>query len=118
MALIEKKTIELGNGILLDVDPNFDYVVLRVGEKSEKIKKVDLWAACFAIADEKTQEELMPVRKTQMMVFEKIHHVELKKDMKKGQILKVRCHVDVPLSIEENLKGLLKPDAAVRGLLG
>lgn len=108
MALLERKTLELGEGVLLDVDPGLDYVSLRVGNVNTKIKRVDLWAACFAIADADTQEKLMPVRKTEVMTFERIHKVRLKKDLHAGDIMRVKCHVDVPMTIEENLKGLIK----------
>ncbi len=112
MALLDRKTIQIGNRILVDIDPDIDYVQMRMGdgaghEVTERIKKVDLYAAVFALADAKTQDALMPVRQTRMMTFERIHNVQMKKDMKKGQILKIRCHMDVPLQIEESLKGII-----------
>lgn len=122
MSLTDKKTIQIGKGILIDIDPDAEYVQVRMisGKKEvkERVKKVYLYAAIFAIADPKTQDSLMPVRQTQVMTFEKIHNVQLKKNMLKGQILKVRCHVDVPMRIEENLRGLVAdPKATVNTIL-
>lgn len=118
MTLVDKKTIQIGNGILIDIIPDDEYIQMRMGEGShevrERVKKVDLYAAVFAMADAKTQDAMMPVRQTQVMTFERIHNIQMKKDMRKGQILKVRCHVDVPTVIEENLKGLVSnPKAAI-----
>lgn len=111
MTLVDRKTIQIGSTILVDIDPDYDYVQVRMGsgerEVTERVKKVDLYAAVFALADPKTQDALMPVRQTRMMTFERIHNVQMKKDMKKGQILKLRCHIDVPLQIEESLKGII-----------
>lgn len=107
--LVDKKTLQIGEGVVIDAIPGAEYVQLRIlgrDERTVRIRMVDLYAAVFAMADEKTQDALMPVRQSQVMTFEKIHNVQLKKDLKKGQTLRVRCHVDVPLIIEEKLKGL------------
>lgn len=120
--LTDKKTAQIGKGILIDIDPDADYVQVRMisgkTEVKERVKKVDLYAAVFAIADHKTQDALMPVRQTQVMTFERIHNIQLKKDMRKGEILKTRCHMDVPVRIEESLRGLVNdPKAAVNTIL-
>jgi hypothetical protein len=111
MTLVDKKTIQIGKGILIDIDPDAEYVQMRMvsgkTEVKERVKKSDLYAAIFHIADPKTQDAMMPVRQTQVMTFERIHNIQVKKDMRKGQIIKVRCHVDVPTRIEENLRGLV-----------
>lgn len=114
MALLDAKTVQLGATILMDVQPDKEHVRIRIGDSEETVKKVDLWAAIFAIADAKTQEEMMPVRQTEVMTFERIHNVRIKKDTKANTIVKVRCHVDVPVRIEENLKGLMRKDADQR----
>lgn len=111
MTLVERKTMQLGSKILIDIEPESEYVVIRVqgsgGEISERIKKSALYGAVFMFADHDTQDRLMPVRKTEVLTFERIHNVQLKKDMKKGQIMRVKCHMDVPVRIEESLKGLV-----------
>lgn len=108
--LNERKTLQLATDVFLDADPEMEYVQLRIGDgdKKYKIRKVDLHAALYVLADEKTRDDLMPVRTTEVLTFERIHNVQLKKDMKKGSIMKVRCHIDAPVRIEENLRGMLK----------
>lgn len=106
--ILDKKTIELGEGVFLDVDPKSEYINLRMDHsKGKLIKKVDLWAACFAIADGKTQEALMPVRQTEMVTFERVHHVKLKKDVREGTMLNFKCKVSVPQVVTEGLAGSL-----------
>lgn len=111
MAIKEPTTIQIGQGMLLDVRPDSDEIQLRVltatGEHRERIKKVDLWAAVFAIMDGKMQDDLMPVRQTQMMTFDRVHMVRVKRDLKKGDVLKFRTKIDIPLTIVESLKGML-----------
>lgn len=106
--LEDRKTIELGDGVLLDVVPEADFVTIRHGDsKGIKVRKVDLWAACFVMADAKMQEQLLPVRQTTMATFRRIHHVKVKRPLKPGDILNVKCEVSVPQTIEEGLAGSL-----------
>jgi hypothetical protein len=109
MSLLDKKTIELGDGVFVDVMPDAEDVNVRVGDsKGVRVKKVDLWAACFAIADAKTQELLLPVRQTEMSTFIRVHKVKVKRDIKAGQVLTFHCKVSVPQVIEEGLAGSLR----------
>lgn len=106
--LLSKQTIQLGDGVLIDCDPKSEWVNVRVGEsKGILVKKVDLWAACFAMADAKTQEQLMPVRQTEMSTFVRIHKVRLKKSLNAGEIMQVKCEISVPQVVEEGLAGSL-----------
>lgn len=107
MALIAKRTVELGDGILIDVDPKLDTIVIRVGQERKVVKKVDLWAICFTIADPKTQELLMPVRQTEVATFKRIHAIQVTKPMKPGDMIKVQCEISVPQVVEEGLAGTL-----------
>lgn len=112
MTLTERKTIEIGdhandNGILIDVDPTDTHLNIRIGDKNVKVSKSEFWGVCFMMADEKTQESLMPVRQTEMMSFERIHRVRVTKDLIKGQTLKFKCKVDVPVAVVDSLKGVL-----------
>lgn len=113
MALLEKKTIQVGEtaeneGIFFDIDPDNEYVQVRIGTSKCGIKKSELWGLAFAIADAKTQDDLMPVRKTEVMTYERVHKVRLKKSLNAGDIMKVRCHIDVPVAINESLKGIVE----------
>lgn len=113
--LLDKKTIELGSGVFIDVEPQSEYVYVRTGhEKGHLVKKVDLWAACFAIADAKTQEKLMPVRQTEISTFRRVHKVKVSKPLKTGDVLTFKCEISVPQVVEEGLAGsLMKKRSAI-----
>lgn len=124
MAFLEPKTLQLGENLLLDVRPGSDEIRVRmigVGgrEVACTIKKTDLWSAVFAIMDGKQQDDLMPVRQTTMMTMERMNVVRVKRDLKKGDILKFKTTFDVPLAVVESLKGQLLPSGvAARSVAG
>lgn len=123
MALLERKTAELGrdvNGdtLLVDVDPGREHVRFRIGKHEVMVSLAELWGFCFMVADEETQEKLLPVRQTEVMHYEKIHTIQLKKDMKRGQVVRARCHIDVPLTVVEGLQGMVKRQALPSGNSG
>lgn len=111
--LTEPKTIEIGkfgesgDGIFFDVDPASDWIQVRVGTQKAGIRKNELWGLAFAIADAKTQDDLMPIRQTEIMVYERIHKVRAKTNINKGDVLSFKCKVDVPVTIKEGLKGII-----------
>ncbi len=74
---------------------------------------MDLWAMVYTISGPDQQEKMMPVRKTEVMHYVKEHNIQLKKDMKKGSILRARCHVSVPLTVVEGLKGMVEKEKKV-----
>ena len=41
---------------------------------------------------------------------DKIHTVQLKKDMRAGSIMKVTCHMSVPTTVVEGLKGIVEKE--------
>ena len=105
MSLIGKKkrTIELGDGLLIDVDPKLDTLDFRIGDQKRTVNKVDLWQAWFTIADEKTQDLLMPVRKTEMVAYKRQLYVRCTKDMKAGEEIVVNYEVSIPKVVDEGL---------------
>lgn len=103
-----RQTIQLGEDVFVDVDPKDEYVKVRMGnEKGSVVKKVDLWAAIFSIADSATQEKMMPIRQTQVESFERIHRVRVTKALKPGDEIRVKCHVSVEKTVIEGLAGNL-----------
>lgn len=108
MALLEKKTIELASGLSLHIDPNSEFLQMKVGKDFYTVKKTEFYGVCFLMADPDTQARLMPVRQTEMMTYERIHNVEVTRDIHKGQRLRVRCEVNVPLTVVEGLAGNVK----------
>lgn len=116
MALLEARTLQLGEA-LFDIQPGKDIRIrLRLGNASTEIPYRELFSMMFAISGPDEQEQLMPVRKTEVMHFTKKHVVKLKKDMKAGALMHVTCHQSVPLTVVEGLKGLAKEDARPKGI--
>lgn len=104
--------MELVPGVVIYARPGDEMLEVHVEvdgrKKTHRVKLAELWAITFALCDSERQEKLMPVRKTEMMVYERIHKVRVKRDLKKGDELKFRCHVDVPLTVVESLGGLVQ----------
>ena len=89
-----------------------DYVELRMKDKNgEWLKSYisinELYGLIFMLVDEEQQQELMPVRQTQVRIYERQHRIKLKKDMKKGEIITANCRIEVPVIIEENIRALM-----------
>ena len=97
-------------------DKQQGYVEIRIKDKDgEWIKSYidikELYGLIFMLVGEKEQQEMMPVRKTQVRVYERQHRIKLKKDMRKGEIVIANCRINVPLIVEEGLSGLIKRKA-------
>jgi len=89
-----------------------DYVEFRIKDErgdwiKSYIKISELYGIIWLLVDEEQQQELMPVRQTQVRIYERQHRIKLKKDMKKGEIVIANCHIEVPLRVEENIKALM-----------
>ncbi len=84
-----------------------EFVEITIGNEISLIKRSDLYGLTFVLGDSATQDALMPVRKTQIRKYYKQHTVKVKKDMKIGDEIVVNCQIDVPLTIEEGLSGLM-----------
>ena len=61
----------------------------------------------FRSVDEEQQQELMPVRQTEVRIYERQHRIKLKKNMKKGEIVVANCKIEVPVRVEENIRALM-----------
>ena len=108
MALLEKKTVELTDGVLMDVDPTSEFVQLRMGDEKKMIRKSDLYSLCYIIADAENQDKLTAVRQTEVEHFTRLHQVKLKKNMRAGEVIRVRCHISVPVAVVEGLKHIVE----------
>jgi len=95
-----------------NVDPKKDTFLLTMGKETKEFKRVDLWAIVFAMSDSEQQEKMMPVRQTEVVTYKRIHNVMLKKDMKKGEKVKVGCEINVEKSVVEGLKGMIEQQKA------
>lgn len=97
-----KGEAELGDGLVIKYDPKHD--MLDIGGR--KVTKLELWQFVYSIVDANMREQIMPIRQTEVMHFTKVHTVQLKRDLKAGQFMKVRCHNSVPVTVVEGLAGL------------
>lgn len=98
-----------GDNVEMEINFNSetDAIRVKVGDKTGIISKQDIYPVIFVIADPENQSKLMPVQKTEIRKYIKQHRVKLLKNMKKGEEMVVNCEVDVPLTIEQNLRGLI-----------
>lgn len=89
-----------------------DYVEFRVKDESGNwiksyIKIKELYALIFMLVGKEEQEALMPIKQTEVRTYERQHRIKLKKDMKKGEIVVANCRINVPLIIENRLRGII-----------
>ena len=81
-----------------------DTVKITIAGKSSFIKIEDLYGLVFVMCDPEQQMDMMPVRHTTIRKLVRWHTVEVKKDMRKGERLIVKCETDVPMTVEEGLR--------------
>ena len=81
-----------------------DCVKITIDGKSSFIKIEDLYGMIFVICSEEQQLNMMPVRQTTIRKLVRWHTVEVKKDMKRGERIVVKCETDVPMTVEEGLR--------------
>lgn len=121
MALIGKNTISLGPEGEVEIDvhdgahPDSVYFRVKRGARGFEVSKADLYAAAFAMADERMQEQLMPVRRVNMVTYRRIHRVRVTKPLKAGDTLNVKCAINVEQSIHESLAGIFESKKPPRG---
>jgi hypothetical protein len=110
MTILDRTIMQLSGAegtVEFDVDPSKETIRMTVGKEKRSFKFGELYAMVFAIADEEKQSDMMPVRQTEVVTYRRIHNVMLKKDMKKGQKIRVSCEINVPQIVNEGLKGLV-----------
>lgn len=99
MAHKSKKTLQLGT---MSIKPlHGDKLLLTLGGKTTETTVKDLFGVTFLLADAEQQDALIPVQKTQMMVFSRKHSIMLSKDMKKGEVVNTWCEINIPQTIVE-----------------
>ena len=110
--LIDKKGT---NDIQVEINKNDkqqDFIEFKVKDRNgvwikSCIGIKELYGMIFLLVDEKQQAELMPVRQTQVRIYERQHRIRLKKDMRKGEIVIANCRMEIPLRIEENIRAFM-----------
>ena len=82
-----------------------------------RISIKDLYGLIFVLVGHEEQQEMMPVRRTEVRYYERQHRIKCKRDMKKGEEIIANCKISVPLVVEEGLRGLLKKRQTKSGIL-
>jgi hypothetical protein len=116
--LLERKTIELADDVLMDVIPDSEYVNLRVGKENKKVRKSDLYSVCYLIADAVTQDGLTAIKQTEVQHFTRLHRIKLKHNMREGDVVTTRCHISVPVAVVEGLKHIVDRKKTVHTMGG
>ncbi len=60
-----------------------------IGEKCERVSKKELYSLLFFFGDEQQQEDLVPVRSTEMMMISRLLSITAQKDIKRGETIRV-----------------------------
>ena len=114
MTILEKSSMQLdgpdGN-LEFEVDPDVEMFRVKVGKEWKRFKKSDLWSMIFVISDPDQQDKMIPVRRSELVTYTRIHRIKLKKDMKQGQEVKCKCEINVEKSVVEGLRGLVEQNA-------
>ena len=106
----EYEKIPLGPGGELVVDTNFSsaskpckYFRFTLGDKSVTISREELFGLLFLFADEKQQEDLIPVTQTTMRSISRLLTFTVQKDMRKGEKVSAFYQYFVPETVYEKL---------------
>ena len=76
---------------------------LRYKDKEQVITREDLYALLFIFGDDDQKDSLIPVVETKVRAITRMLSVKLKKDMRKGEIMKTPYTYYMPESIYEKL---------------
>ena len=99
-------TNDLSLEINFSGDPeNSKCAKIRLAGNEAVISLDELHAFVFAVATEDQQADLIPVRQVEVQKVMKWHLVEAKKDIRKGEKIKVRCETNVPVEIYNGIIG-------------
>lgn len=87
-------------------NPDFkDCLLITMGSEKAIIPIKELYSLVFAVANQDQQADLVPVTQTEVVKYLKWHIVEAKADIRKGEKIRVRCEVNVPLTVVNGLNG-------------
>lgn len=118
MSLLEHNQASLtdiNNQNDIEVEVNFtpeateqNLVKFKIGDKEAVISIAELHMLTFTLVDPERQADLVPVKQEIVQKMTKVHLVEVTKDLRKGEKLKFRCEVNVPVDIYNGLYGNIK----------
>lgn len=100
-----------GKGVQLELNWNSSVsptdVRVTMGEESAVVDLKDLYFFVFTAGTAEMQDNLMPVRQTQVYKLIKQHRIVAKKNIKPGEMIIANCEVDIPVSVVDTLRGEL-----------
>lgn len=111
MSLLEHSILQLSgrDGTAeFNVNPKEDTFELSMGKEKKRFKIIDLYAITFAICGTEQQANLMPIRRSEVLTYRRIHRIRLKKAMPEGGIVTCRCEINVEQTVAEGLKGMIE----------
>jgi hypothetical protein len=79
-------------------------IKLKVGENVVVIPFEEVYSLVYLMANPQESEDMLPVRKTFVKKIVKMHVATAKKNIKKGEEIRLRCETDVPVEVVEGLK--------------
>ena len=102
----EKEDTEARNADKPDDEKGeYDEVIrASIGDKTAYIRVSDLYSFLLVAGTATQQTSLIPVTSTEMMIYEQMHIIEAKKDIKKGETIRAHCRMKVPIAIHQGLQ--------------
>jgi hypothetical protein len=95
----------------LIIVPKGDMVKISIGKATKSIPIKEFWGIAFSMTqDKEMKDKLIPVRQEDMMHFKKVHTVQVKKDMKAGETLTFTHIIDVPLTVIDGFRDILRKE--------
>lgn len=89
-------------------DPDFkECVRVKMGSEEAIIPLSEIYSFILIAGTPEQQDSLIPIKQTLVKKIIKRHVVMAKKDIKKGEMINVRCETNVPVEVVEGLKGLV-----------
>lgn len=86
-------------------DPNRkDLVKITLANKVSVIKRDDLWNFIFSVVKTDQQKQMIPVEKSEFIKYIKQHEVQVRKDMKVGDKIFVRCEVNIRKEVDDAVR--------------
>lgn len=90
-------------------NPDFkDCLMITMGTEKAIIPISEMFALVWAVANQEQQADLVPVTQTEVVKYTKFHTVKAKTDIKKDQLIKVRCEINVPTTVVNALNGSIQ----------
>ena len=98
----EDTTFPLGDGLTVRSISGKEFL-FKVGKEQCEISRDKLYSLLFYFGDEKQQEEMIPIKETQVTTSRRLLKVKVKRDIKKGEIIKAWYDSPVSATIKDSI---------------